>query len=176
MTETGVRSRILPISIMLVLPGEELWGAEQLRSDLATAGLRLMAEEEFRSSEAVNARRPAAILAFLSGQLERDAVICRKWVGLRLAPVIAISLNNDEGYVLALFNTGIEDIVQRPIKSRELAARIRSILRRSQPALLTAQSRTFLPPVPAASEPGASRIKLFLSGLQKRFSLRSKVN
>jgi len=161
---------------MLVLPGEELWGAEQLRSDLATAGLRLMAEEEFRSSGPVNARRPDAILAFLSGQLERDAVICRKWVDLRLAPVIVISPNNDEVYVLALFNTGIEDVVQRPIKSRELAARIRSILRRSQPALLKAQSRSILPPVTAAPKPGASRVQLFLSGLQKCFSSKSKVN
>ena len=174
MTETGVPSSFLPISIMLVLPGEELWGAEQLRSDLAAAGLRLLAEEEFRGNEPARIRRPAAILVFLSGQLDRDATICRKWVGLHQAPVIAVSPNNDEGYVLALFATGIEDIVQRPIKSRELAARIRSILRRSQPALLTAQSRTLLSAVPAVPQPRVSRVKLFLSGLQKRFSAKSK--
>jgi DNA-binding response OmpR family regulator len=173
MTETAVRSSILPISIMLVLPGEELWGAEQLRSDLASAGLRLMAEEEFRNGEPTVARKPAAILVFLSGQLERDAAICRKWVDLHLAPVIVISPNNDEVYVLALFNVGIEDIVQRPIKSRELAARIRSILRRSQPALLTAQARTLLPAIPAAPARSKSRVKLFLSGLQKCFSTKS---
>jgi len=176
MTETGVRSGIVPISVMLVLPGEELWGAEQLRSDLAAAGLRLLAEDEFRSSQPTRVRKPAAILVFLAGQLERDASICRKWVDLHLAPVIVISPNNDETYVLALFNAGIEDIVQRPIKSRELAARIRGILRRSQPALLTAQSRTLPPAIPAAPARRKSHVQLFLSGLQKCFSAKSKVS
>ena len=177
MTETGIRSSILPISVMLVLPGEELWGAEQLRSDLAAAGLRLLAEDEFRSGEPTRVRKPAAILVFLAGQLERDTAVCRKWVDLHLAPVIVISPNNDEAYVLALFNAGIEDIVQRPIKSRELAARIRSILRRSQPALLRAQSRTLLPAaIPAVPERSKSRVKLFFTGLQKCFSAKSKLS
>ena len=176
MTETSVRSGIVPISVMLVLPGEELWGAEQLRSDLAAAGLRLMAEDEFRSGQATTVRKPAAILVFLAGQPERDAAICRKWVDLHLAPAIVISPNNDEAYVLALFNAGIEDIVRRPIKSRELAARIRSILRRSQPALLRTQARTLPPAIPAVPARRKSRVQLFLSGLQKCFSAKSKLS
>jgi DNA-binding response OmpR family regulator len=196
MTETDVGQIIHPINVMLVLPGDEMWGAEQLRTDLATAGLRLMAEDEFRASDLVAARKPAAILVFLSGQLERDTATCRKWVDQQLAPVVVVSVNFEEAYVLAIFATGVEDVVQRPIKSRELAARIRSILRRTQPALLaleggpasykegTAEEKTTGPTrLPVISAPPenkptlkSSRIKSFLSGLHKHFSIKCKVN
>ncbi len=174
MTETAIQ----PIDIMLVLPGEELWGAEQLRSDLAAAGLRLMAENEFRNGEPGGHRKPAAILAFLSGQIEPDVAVCRKWLDLGLGPVIAVSKQNAEDYVLALFAAGVEDVVQRPIKSHELAARIRSILRRLQPGLFRPQTRPSLPLVSSAS-PGlplrkTSRLQWFLSGLHKYLTPRNK--
>lgn len=41
MTETAVRLTNPPSRVMLVLPGEELWGAEQLRADLPAAGRRV---------------------------------------------------------------------------------------------------------------------------------------
>ncbi len=174
MTETAIQ----PIDIMLVLPGDELWGAEQLRADLAAAGLRLMAEEEFRSGGQNSHRKPAAILAFLSGRLEPDVAVCRKWVDLGLGPVIAVSQLNSEDYVLALFAAGVEDIVQRPIKSHELAARIRSILRRLQPALIKTQPRSFLPGLPGASislpVQKPSRIRWFLSGFHRFLTPKHK--
>lgn len=167
---------------MLVLPGSELWGAETLRADLAAAGLRLMAEEEFKGGEVSAARKPAAILAFLTGQPERDAAVCRRLVNQGMAPVIAVSANHEEAYVLALFAAGVEDVVHRPIKSRELAARIRSILRRTQPALLAqegrlaVQARTRLPAIPAAPEgKPKSRIQSFLCDLQRCFSPRNRL-
>lgn len=180
MTETGVRLTNPPIRVMLVLPGEELWGAEQLRADLAAAGLRLMAEEEFRHGDANPARRPAAVLAFLSGRLERDAVVCRRLVHQRLAPVVAVSANSDETYVLEIFATGVEDVVRRPIKSRELAARIRSILRRTQPGLISAQdsSPRLAAPAAAAGRHAAkgSRFQSFLTEIHKCLSSRGKAN
>lgn len=164
MTETAIQ----PIDIMLVLPGDELWGAEQLRADLAAGGLRLIAEDEFRGNEAGVHRRPAAILAFLTGRLETDAAVCRKLVSFKLAPVIAVSLQNDEDYVLALFAAGVEDVVQRPIKSRELAARIRSILRRMQPQLRL-QTLQGQPAAAAPYRPAKKDIESFFCGLKKRF-------
>jgi DNA-binding response OmpR family regulator len=103
---------------------------------------------------------------------------------------------NFEKLRTAIFATGVEDVVQRPIKSRELAARIRSILRRTQPALLaleggpasykegTAEEKTTGPTrLPVISAPPenkptlkSSRIKSFLSGLHKHFSIKCKVN
>ncbi len=175
-----IDTAIQPIDIMLVLPGDELWGAEQLRADLAAAGLRLMAEDEFRNGEPGNHRKPAAVLLFLSGQLEPDIAVCRKWVDLGLGPVIAVSKQNSEDYVLALFAAGVEDVVHRPIKSRELAARIRSILRRLQPALFKTQSRILLPSVSnaASSLPRrkTSRLQWFLSGLHNCLTSKIKTN
>lgn len=180
MTETIVRPTIHPISVMLVLPGSELWGAEGLRADLAATGLRLMAEEDFKGEASV-IRKPAATLAFLSGQMQRDTAVCRKLVGQGLAPVIAVSANREETYVLALFASGVEDVIARPIKSRELAARIRSILRRTQPALFAqtgrpvVQGRTLLPAVPAVPENRPkSRFQSFLCDLQKCFLSRNR--
>lgn len=164
MTESGIHS----IDIMLVLPDEELWGAEQLRADLGASGLRLMRKEEFRSGP------PAAILIFLAGQMEPDSVLCRKWVGQGLAPVIAVSANHAEPYVLALFAAGVEDVIQRPIRPHELAARIRSILRRARPGLQ-------LRPVQSASGPQTPppprprQLRSFIHGLRKRFAIKKKV-
>ncbi|GAP13314.1 hypothetical protein LARV_01067 [Longilinea arvoryzae] len=174
-----IETAIQPIDIMLVLPGDELWGAEQLRADLAAAGLRLMAEDEFRNGEQNGHRKPAAILVFLLGQLEQDVAVCRKWVSLRQGPVIAVSKQNAEDYVLALFAAGVEDVVQRPIKSHELAARIRSILRRLQPALIKTQPRSVLPGIPNASaslpKRRTSRIQWSLSGLHKCLTPKNRI-
>ena len=147
MTETALQ----PIDIMLVLAGDELWGAERLRADLAAAGLRLMLQTDFYGSDPAVRRMPAAILAFLSGQPERDAAVCRRWAGANLAPVLAVSPNADEAYVLALFEAGVEDVIPRPVRPRELAARIRSILRRTRPELSLPQPSAAAPQ--AASAP-----------------------
>lgn len=141
-----------------------------------------MAEEEFKGGEFSEPRKPAVILAFLSGQLQRDTAICRKLVDQHRAPVIAVSANSEETYVLALFASGVEDVVARPIKSRELAARIRSILRRTHPTLFAQagrpaiQARTLLPAVPAvtANKPKLC-IQSFLYILQKCFSSRNRI-
>lgn len=165
MTETGSH----PIDIMLVLPDDELWGAEQLRADLAAAGLRLMRKEEFRNAH------PAAFLIFLTGQVERDSVLCRKWVELSLAPVIAVSANREETYVLALFAAGAEDVIQRPIRPHELAARIRSILRRSHPGLQLQPAQSFAAGPGTPPPPRPQHVRSFIRGLHDRFVNRRKV-
>lgn len=165
MTEAGSH----PIDIMLVLPDDELWGAEQLRADLAAAGLRLMRKEEFRNVH------PAAILIFLTGQVDRDSVLCHKWVALNLAPVITVSANREEPYVLALFAAGAEDVIRRPIRPHELAARIRSILRRLHPGLQLqpVQSNAAMPATPLPPRP--QHVRSFICELHNRFVNRRKV-
>ena len=168
MTETAFQ----PIDIMLVLPGEELWGAERLRADLAQFGLRLIPQEEFRSAETPVRHMPAATLAFLSGQPERDAALCRRWASANLAPVVAVSSNTDEGYVLAMFAAGGEDVIPRPVRPRELAARIRSILRRTRPELALPRPDLAPPIAPASVSARKSSFTAFIHGLQSHFSAR----
>lgn len=91
MAETIVRQTIHPISVLLVLPDGDRWDAEPLRSELAAAGLRLIVEGKSHGGETGQQREPAAILVFLSGQPERDAAACRKWVGRRLQPALVKS-------------------------------------------------------------------------------------
>jgi len=168
MTETAFQ----PIDIMLVLPGEELWGAERLRADLAQFGLRLIPQEEFRSAETPVRHMPAATLAFLSGQPERDAALCRRWASANLAPVVAVSSNTDEGYVLAMFAAGVEDVIPRPVRPRELAARIRSILRRTRPELALPRPVLAAPIAPASESARKTSFNTFIHGLQRQLSAR----
>jgi len=168
MTDTAFQ----PIDIMLVLPGEDLWGAERLRADLAQFGLRLISRDEFRGDPTSSRLMPAAILAFLSGQSERDAVLCRRWACANLAPVVAVSSNTDEGYVLALFAAGVEDVIPRPVRPRELAARIRSILRRTRPELALPRPDLAPPIAPASVSARKSSFTAFIHGLQSHFSAR----
>jgi len=164
MTETAYH----PLDIMLVLPGDELWGAERLRANLAQFGLRLLPQEELQSG----GHAPAAVLIFLSGQPERDVALCRRWAGANLAPVVAVSSNTDEGHVLDLFSAGVEDVIPRPIRPRELAARIRSILRRTRPELALPKPTLGTPhaPVPAGAQ--KSDFNTFIHGLQRHFPAR----
>lgn len=49
-------------------------------------------------------------------------------------PIIIVSTNDEQGDRLLAFEAGADDYVLRPIDPRELLARIRAVLRRSQPA------------------------------------------
>jgi DNA-binding response OmpR family regulator len=124
-----------PVTVMLVPPKDDPWGAETLRSELVRAGIRLIPESEFVGAGISGAREPQIILVLLTGEQELDVEVCQQLVASRLAPVIAISAESDEANALAIFNTGVEDYLVLPIRARVLAARIRNILRRTQPAL-----------------------------------------
>lgn len=118
------------ITAMLVLPKDDLWGAEALRSALSRSGIRVLPEAAFVAKPASAARRPQIILAQLTGDLEQDVSICRRLSNSGLAPVIAISADTDDRNLLAVFEAGVADYVTRPIRTRVLAMRIRIILRR----------------------------------------------
>ncbi len=125
-----------PVTVMLVLPKDDLWGAETLRSELNRAGIRLLPQSEFvGKSISGGAYKPQLILVQLTDRQELDVEVCQQLVKSHLAPVVAVSSEADEAYTLAIFNTGVDDLLVRPIRAQVLAARIRNILRRTQPAL-----------------------------------------
>jgi DNA-binding response OmpR family regulator len=113
------------------------------------------------------------VLALLSGELERDRDLCQALIGRTQAPIIAISPAVSESQLLAIFDTGVDDFIQRPVKTRELAARIRTILRRTQPGRLAPPEKPADPGAPPPARPappaGSSNRSKSIQALFSRF-------
>ncbi len=73
----------------------------------------------------------AAIEAFLLGE-STDRIECARAIALRTrAPVIAINDAHSLETTLSLFAEGIDDVVRKPVHTREILARLGAIRRRS---------------------------------------------
>ncbi len=117
--------------VVMVVSGEDLWGAEKIRLALSEAGFKVVAAEDWEVKDIIHQHRPALIIANLSGNLDVDLEMCRGLSRLSEAPIVAISSSIDSDYHLAIFTAGVNDFMVRPINSRELIARVRNILRRT---------------------------------------------
>ena len=73
-----------------------------------------------------------AVRAFLIGECADDIVCPRRIRDRSPAPVIALSEHNSLENTLRLFESGVDDVVRKPVHIRELLARISAISRRAQ--------------------------------------------
>ncbi|KAA3514037.1 MULTISPECIES: response regulator transcription factor [Agrobacterium] len=72
----------------------------------------------------------AAIEAFLIGQAEATHELPRAIRDRSQAPVIAVSDHHSLDATLALFDSGVDDVVRKPVHPREILARAAAIRRR----------------------------------------------
>jgi DNA-binding response OmpR family regulator len=72
----------------------------------------------------------AAVEAFLIGQGDRMLDLPRSIRDRTMAPVIAVSDQHSLETTLALFDSGVDDVVRKPVHPREIMARAAAIRRR----------------------------------------------
>jgi DNA-binding response OmpR family regulator len=73
-----------------------------------------------------------SVRAFLIGDCTNDAVSPRQIRGRTGAPVIALSDHHSLENTLRLFESGVDDVIRKPVHIREILARITAIRRRAQ--------------------------------------------
>jgi DNA-binding response OmpR family regulator len=117
------------------------------REGVASAGFR---PAEFLDWVATAAEDDIqAVRAFLIGDCLDGAINPRRIRDRSTAPVIALSEQNSLENTLRLFETGVDDVVRKPVHIREILARISAISRRAKD-------------MPASTEIGELRI--FMDG------------
>ncbi|HEV2756774.1 MAG TPA: response regulator, partial [Actinomycetota bacterium] len=60
--------------------------------------------------------------------------VCRRIQAERYVPVLMLTARNDETDILVGLGVGADDYVTKPFSPRELAARVKAVLRRAEPA------------------------------------------
>lgn len=73
-----------------------------------------------------------SVSAFLIGDCREGSVSPRQIRGRTGAPVIALSEHNSLENTLKLFESGVDDVVRKPVHIREILARIGAIRRRAE--------------------------------------------
>ncbi|MDX8438585.1 response regulator transcription factor [Mesorhizobium australafricanum] len=98
------------------------------REGVATAGFAPGEFGEWVSSAADTDLR--CIRAFLIGDCREGAISPRQIRDRTGAPVIALSEHHSLEHTLRLFESGVDDVVRKPVHIREILARITAIRRR----------------------------------------------
>ena len=119
-------------SIVLVTSEVELWGAENLRLALSSAGYKVIAANNGEALDRIEQTRPDLPLANLAGAHPEDWRICKQLARPDLPPLVVIGPSVDSNHLVDLFAAGITDYLARPVNSRELVARVQNILHRTQ--------------------------------------------
>jgi DNA-binding response OmpR family regulator len=100
------------------------------REGVASAGFRPNEFGEWVDSVADEDLK--SVRAFLIGECNGDAVLPKKIRDRTGAPVIALSEHHSLENTLRLFESGVDDVIRKPVHIREILARITAIRRRVQ--------------------------------------------
>lgn len=153
------------ITVLIVTSGEDLWGVERLRLALCDAGFRVVGVDREEVKAALLSHQPALVIANLSDEWAADRALCQKLVRLTRNPVIAIGSAVNDGAVVEMFETLVDDYLPRPVSAMELVARVRSILRRTQPGLLAQLQAPVAAPARVPKVQGRMRFFELLRGM-----------
>jgi DNA-binding response OmpR family regulator len=100
------------------------------REGVASAGFGSSAFDEWVTSAADQDLK--SVRAFLIGDCAHDQVSPRRIRDRTGAPVIALSEHHSLENTLRLFDSGVDDVIRKPVHIREILARISAIRRRVQ--------------------------------------------
>jgi len=105
--------------------------AEAVRARLASEGYHVrMVHDGPRALEAVAAERPDLVVLDLMLPGMDGLEVCREIQRDSWVPVLMLTARTDEADKVAGFAVGADDYLTKPFSPRELAARVRAILRR----------------------------------------------
>jgi DNA-binding response OmpR family regulator len=124
---------------------------------------RYLKREGYRTLEAADGNRARQLVEHEAPNLVvldlmipgTDGLALCRWIRSRSQlPVIMLTARGEEADRIVGLELGADDYVTKPFSPRELAARVRSVLRRAEPAVPTAEQITFgdLEVVPATRE------------------------
>lgn len=100
------------------------------REGVACAGFAPCAFDEWVSGAPEGDLK--SVSAFLIGDCREGMISPRQLRGRTGAPVIALSEQNSLENTLRLFESGVDDVIRKPVHIREILARITAIRRRAQ--------------------------------------------
>jgi DNA-binding response OmpR family regulator len=114
--------------------------------------VRYLEREGYRTLEAGDGRTARELLETDSPNLvvldvmlpEMDGLALCRWIRARSAlPVIMLTARGEEADRIVGLELGADDYVTKPFSPRELAARVRTVLRRAQPGILQNEQLSF---------------------------------
>jgi DNA-binding response OmpR family regulator len=114
--------------------------------------VRYLEREGYRTLEAADGRAARELLETDSPNLvvldvmlpEMDGLALCRWIRARSAlPVIMLTARGEEADRIVGLELGADDYVTKPFSPRELAARVRTVLRRAQPGALRNERLSF---------------------------------
>jgi len=144
---------------------------DQVILDYLKAALRrhdyelLLAKDGEQAIEAAVQHSPDLVILDLSLPRVGGLEVCRELRSWYSAPILILSGHGEEETMVAALDSGADDYVTKPVRPRELLARIRSLLRRAseQPANLPVWTV-------GSIEIDRARRRVFLAGREIRFT------
>ncbi len=114
---------------------DEIQIRRSLRLTLESAGFRVSEADtgELGLSNSAAARPDGIVLDLGLPDIDGTVVLrrLREWSQI---PVLVLTVRDDEEGKIGALDTGADDYLTKPFSSRELIARLRAVLRRTQPA------------------------------------------
>jgi DNA-binding response OmpR family regulator len=125
---------------VLVVDDEEAI-AEAVRARLESEGYRvLVAADGAQALEAADRERPDLVVLDLMLPGMDGLEVCKQLQRDRWVPVLMLTARTEEADKVAGFAVGADDYLTKPFSLRELAVRVRAILRRAERAAQAASS------------------------------------
>lgn len=121
-------------NIIMLVSTSELLGVERIREALFNAGFKVAAVDTAQMKEAIAHQKPVLVVVNLTGCEADDLELCQRIKRLTPSPIVAVGSTADDAFRIGMIEVLLDDFVGRPVSTRELVARVRSILRRTQPA------------------------------------------
>jgi DNA-binding response OmpR family regulator len=120
---------VTPQTVLVVDDEEAI--AEAVRARLESEGYRvLVAGDGPQALEAAGRERPDLVVLDLMLPGMDGLEVCRELQRERWVPVLMLTARTEEGDKVAGFAVGADDYLTKPFSLRELAVRVRAILRR----------------------------------------------
>lgn len=121
--------------IVMLVEGEIIFGTEQIRKALSTAGFMVKSVKMLAAEQAISKEKPSLMVISLVGKLQPELEDCARLVKWSGTPLIAIGPSGEDAFRNAILESAADDYLTRPVNPNELAARAKNILLRTHTAV-----------------------------------------
>lgn len=131
----------MPNSATILLVDDEAAQRELLRYNLEKAGFEtLQADNGAAAMDIVEAEEPDLVVLDWMMPEASGIEVCRALrahAGTRLLPIIMLSARGEEADRSKGLDSGADDYITKPFSPRELVSRVKALLRRTRPSLVS---------------------------------------